>query len=294
MHLFTRPYYLIVVAFIVCPFVCFSQADRNVWNSVQQAPRQAGKTIQKTGSKIKKFKNHLQQWGLDSNYNHGFGLGARLNSTGWTGLLYYQRRINKTQSHFYQLSLSEIKHEKQVKQQRQNTAFPDLGGTSPFIFGKVNNVYALQLGHGREFLLLPGVLDGNLSVSIRAQAGFSLAMLKPYYLKLIYVEHNPDEHAYIVEESYSNANIDKFLNPGYINGASKWKEGLSDITYIPGAYADIAVAIEPIKNKSFIKTVTLGANFSMHSKKLVIMADQHAYPWSGCAYVGLNLGKRWK
>jgi hypothetical protein len=85
----------------------------------------------------------------------------------------------------FQLDFSEVKHEKQVKQQREPIAFLKLGPSSPFVFGKINNVYLLHLGHDREFLLLPGVLEGNIGVSIRVQAGVSLAMLKPYYLKLI-------------------------------------------------------------------------------------------------------------
>lgn len=287
-------YIVCMLLWLLLPLMSRAQRESNLWNNVKSAPKRAGNTLQKGGKKIKKWKDHLQQWGLDADYNHGFALGAHLNSNGWTGLVYYQRRIDRTKSHFFQLSFSEVKHEKQVKQERTNTAFPELGAGSPFVFGKINNLYLLQLGHGREFLILPGILDGNLSVSLRAQAGFSLAMLKPYYLKLVYLEFNPDQHAYVQEEKYSEANDEKFLNSSFILGASKWKQGLGEMTYVPGAYADVAIAIEPIRNKTFIKTVTLGGNFSIHSKSLEIMAHQKAYPWQACLYAGLSLGKRWK
>lgn len=274
--------------------VALAQTTHTLWDNVKGAPQKAGKAVQKTGNRIRKWKDHLQQWGLDGDYNHGLAIGAHLNSNGWTGLIYYQRRIDRTKSHFFQLSVSEVKHEKQIKQQRSNTAYPQLGPSTPFVFGKTNNLYLAQLGHGREFLILPSVLEGNLSVSIRAQAGFSLAMLKPYYLKLIYVDYNPDPQARLKEEKYTEQNSEQFLNSNAILGASKWKKGLNDMTYAPGAYADLAIAIEPLKNKTFIKTVTLGGHFSIHSKDLEIMASQKAYPWQACLYAGLSIGKRWK
>lgn len=285
-------YTLIFLLSLGTVFYCNAQSN-NIWNGANKVAAKGRREVNSTATKIRKFKNHLQTWGLDSNYKRGLALGVRLNSSGYTGLLYYQLRKSRTQNNFWQLSFSEIKHEKQIKQVRQNKAYPELGNATPFIFGKINNAYQVQLGYGHEYLVLPGVLEGNLSVSLRLQGGFSLAMLKPYYLKLIYVDFNPDEYAYVQEEKYTEINKDQFLNATKILGASKWKEGLGEMKYIPGAYVDAAVAIEPIKNKSFIKTVTLGCNISFQTKQLEIMADQKVYQWSACLYVGLSIGKRW-
>jgi hypothetical protein len=269
---------------------CNALAQQNVWNSSASAKHKAF-------NKVSAFKTHLDRWRIDSNYNHALAIGGKLNGNGWSGLLYYQRKINGWQSHFFQLSFSEIKHEKQIKQERSNTAWPQLGGGLPFVFGKINNLYTLHLGHGREILLLPGVLNGNMSVSFRLQAGVALAMLKPYYLKLAYVTYDTagsikEEAAY--EEKYTEANKDKFLNTGYILGASKWNKGLGEIQYIPGGFADAAIVIEPQKNKTFIKTVTIGANFAFYSKELPIMAEQKAQPYTATVFVGISLGKRWR
>jgi len=282
---------LFAFVFVSSPCLCLAQTEnKNLWSNPN---RQAKQQILKKGNKFSQFKNHLQKWGLDTNYKQGLAIGARLNSTGWTGLLYYQQRRSRTQNQFYQLSFSEIKHEKQIKQQRQNIAYPELGSSSPFIFGKINSVYQLQLGYGREMLLLPGVLDGNMTISLRWQGGLSVAALKPYYLKLIYLEYNPDEQAHIQEEKYSDENKEEFLKTGNILGASKWKKGLNEIDWIPGAYVDMAIAIEPLKNRFFIKTVTLGCNASFHSQNIEIMSLQKATPWNVCLYAGLSIGKRW-
>lgn len=92
-------------------------------------------------------------------------------------------------------------------------------------------------------------------------------MLKPYYLKLAYVNYDSTgttKSAIVQEEKYNDQNADKFLNTGYVLGASKWSEGLNKIQYAPGAFADAAFVIEPLKNKTFIKTVTIGANFAFY------------------------------
>ena len=285
-------YRCLFIPLLLLPLSPCNAQTNNVWTNVKAAPNKAGKAVQKQGNKIRKFKKHLETWGLDTAYKQGLAIGARLTSTGWTGLIYYQRRISRTQSHFFQLSLSGIKHEQEIKQQRTGAAYPELGPGTPFIFGKINQVYLAQIGHGREFLLLPGVLDGNISLSFRAQAGFSLAMLKPYYLQLIYKDGT--QPATIQEERYSDANSERFLNAGMIHGAAKFKQGLNEISYVPGGYADAAFVIEPMKNKTFIKTVTLGAQFAMHTKDLPLMADHTAYPWQACVYAGLSLGKRWR
>ena len=56
--------------------------------------------------------------------------------------------------------------------------YPQFGNALPFVYGKINNLYTLQVGFGNEKLLLPAVVDGNLSVSFRYSLGIGLAMLK--------------------------------------------------------------------------------------------------------------------
>lgn len=152
----------------------------------------------------------------------------------------------------------------------------------------------LQLGYGRERLLLPGVLDGNISVSFRYSAGLSLAMLKPYYLYLMHVTYVPTTVVTLEEERHSEGNQDLFLDRDKIFGGTKWTKGISEIDYVPGLFLEGAFAIVPAKNKTFIQVVTLGGQFSSYTKSLPIMADRKAYPYCANFFVGLSLGKRWK
>lgn len=125
-------------------FPYLSTGQGSVWNSAQNLKEGAGKKVGKTTSTLKKWKDHLQHWGLDTNYNHALSLAGKLNTNGWSvGLIYqkplgtyYERKRGKYagKSQFYQLNFSEVKHEKQVKQKKENTAFPELGASQPILY----------------------------------------------------------------------------------------------------------------------------------------------------------------
>ena len=171
--------------------------------------------------------------------------------------------------------------------------YPQLGTPSPYVFGKINNLYSLQLGVGRVQLLLPKVMDGNISVGFRYGAGFSLAMLKPYYLRLIIEEYQTVTPTILLEEHRYDGSEELFMKSGNKLGASPWTKGLDEMKYIPGAYAEAAITIIPAKQAWFIQTITLGGNVAFYSKKLPIMATIKAPQLQGSLFVGLAIGKRW-
>lgn len=280
---------------LLLSFHLYGQKAAGVWdNPKKQGAKMAAKAHDKKNG-IKKWKEHLERWGLDSNFNHELDLGVKLHTNGWSGIMSYQTRLSRTTTKLWTLSFSEIIAEKQVKQQRVNTAFPELGKGSPFVFGKINNLYTLQLGYGRTKLLLPGVLEGNASVSVRYQAGPALALLKPYYLNLIYKDLlDLDGKAYTKAQKYEAATADKFLKQDQISGASSWDRGLGDMMYVPGAFCDVALAIEPAKSKVLAETLVVGASVAVYTRKLPVMADLPAYPYQASLYISLMLGKKWK
>ncbi len=287
-RIFPGCFLLAVFLFLAGGFVCHAQ-EKGLWDRPGKVKDKYADRLDRGKKGLKKFKEHAERWGYADKYEHELSLGGRLNSNGWSGAVYYARRSGKASMHVWSLSFSEIKHEKQIKQQRQGDAFPQFGEAAPFVFGKINNLYALQLGYSRELLLLPGVVEDNLSVSFSYGGGFSLAMLKPYYLKLIY----PRPEVHMLEQRYTDSTADMFLKKGNILGASKWSKGLDEVKLVPGAFAEAAFVIVPAKGKYLVQTITLGGNFAYYTKKLPIMAEVPAFPWQASLFVGLALGKRW-
>ncbi len=288
-----RKRYLFCILYLMLIIPLSARGQSSVWNKDGDKRKKGQKTAKSVG-KIKGFKEHLKNWGLDTNYSQALLLGGKLNSDGWSGSFYFVKKKTYRHKNFWQLHFSEIKHEKQTKQKSTKNNYPQFGNNSPYVFGKINNLYTLQVGFGKEHLLLPAVIDGNLSISFRYNLGLSLAMLKPYYLKLIYRENNGGTDTVQLEQhKYSLADTAAFLNPANIFGSSKWEKGLNQIDYVPGGYFEASLAIIPGKNKSFVQVVTLGVNAAFYSKPLTIMAEQEAYNWQASLFIGLAIGKRW-
>lgn len=267
-------------------------AQKSVWDRPKDNTRKALKKVDKGKKKVTQWKDHVRDWGMQEDFTHQLSLGAKLNSNGWSGCLYYWNKTSETKKDVWMLSFSEIKHEKQVKQEG-STAYPELGIPSPYVFGKINNLYTLQLGYGQEFMLLPRVIEDNLSISSRFMIGASLAMLKPYYLRLIYEENiTADPTVKLEEQKYTEAQ-EAFLRSGNKLGAAPWTKGLGEMKYRPGPFAEVAIVIEPAHTSWFIQTITLGGNFAYYFKQMPVMADIKAHSWQGSLFVGLALGKRW-
>jgi hypothetical protein len=286
---------LLFIYLFTLGIIAESRAQQSVWEGSKEQLMSVKEKGQQKISVVKKWKNHIKDWGLDSDYNHALSLSGRLNTNGWSAGLYYLHQRAAGKKTLWSLHFSEIKHEKEAKQEQTNSPFSYLGKSTPYTFGKINNAYTLQLGYGREQMIFPALLDGNMSVSIRYAAGPALALLKPVYLDLIYVEYTPEPVAHLQTEKYGdNNNTEKFLQPGSILGAAKWSKGLGEMKYIPGLFAELYFVIEPDKPKSFVKAVVIGGNAAFYTSKIEIMAERKAYPYQASFFVGLSLGKRWK
>ncbi len=287
------PYRFFVLVFLCC--LCLSaQGQQGVWDKAASGKKSKSKVDKKVKG-IKKLRDHIKQWGLEDEYNKGLLVGGRLNSNGWSGGVYYFTKSKPGVYNVWQLHFAEIKHEKQVKQQAVSTSFTDLGEPSPFVFGKINNLYTLQLGYGKEQVLLPGVVEGNVSVAFRWNIGFSLAMLKPYYQRLIRVDNTvANPIATLSEEKYSEENAELFLKSGYTLGGSKWSNGLDETNLVPGVYAEAAFIVIPAPSKGFVQAISLGCNGAFYTKPLPILAEVKAYRYQVALFAGLAIGKKWK
>lgn len=272
---------------------CLSYSQPSIWQNSTSKSNEAKEKGSSQVGKIKVWKKHLSEWGLDSNYQNSLSLSLRLNTNGWSGGLYYLRNESLGKKILWQLYFSGLQHEKEVKQQRKTTTYNYLAKNTAYSLGKIYNAYTLQLAYGREQMLFPALIDGNLSLSLRYAAGPALALLKPYYLNLLYVTYTPQVHAYSQSEHFTETNADKFLNSASILGSEKWSRGLGETRLIPGLFAEFAIALEPGRSESFVKTITIGGNAALYTSKIEMMADRKAYSYQACFFVGLSFGKRW-
>jgi len=223
-------------------------AQDKVWQSVNA---QKTKVQEKARAQQQKTRTHIKQlkdWGTDSNYRHAVYIGGRLHTTGWSGQVHYHFNKNAKDESFIRLQVSEIRHEKEVRLQRQETAYRGLTGYIPYIFGKQYKVYITQLGYGRQWTIIPSILQGNISLKASLEAGLPVTLLKPVYLNLL--RHDAQQQAYASSETYTEDNQDLFQSRNRILGADKWSKGLNELRCIPGIYIGPSVGHPALSNSS--------------------------------------------
>src|SRR5687768_5329400 len=97
-----------------------------------------------------------------------FGIQGRTNGYG----IFYE--LGKMQTNrrttLYRIDLTEIKHEKEEK-------LPSGGGIvfgNPFVYGKINNFYQLNLGFGQQYILGQKGNKNGVSLAAVFEAGLAL------------------------------------------------------------------------------------------------------------------------
>jgi hypothetical protein len=218
--------------------------------------------------------------------------GLRLNTDGWS--IFVDRgkvRSEERESDFFynlryaMLEFSEKKHPKEKK----TTSTGGGGGSegsSSYIFGKVNNFYALKVGFGNRRMIAGKPDPGTVSIHWIYNAGLSIGMLKPYYIKSASGE----------EVKFTDSTRDQFLNGYNIVGSSGLMKGFNEIKIVPGLavrtglHFDFAQR-ERKKSKLAIET---GISAEIYTKKIELMANQKAVPYFVNLYLSFQFGRRWE
>lgn len=169
----------------------------------------------------------------------------------------------------WQFELSEKKNPKEYKSTNSNLDPYSGSKPTPFIFGKINNFYALKLGIGKRKMIAGKPDPGTVSIHWVYAGGLSIGMLKPYYIK-VYNEPNPIK--------YTDNNRDEFLSQSTIIGAAGFKEGLHEITFIPGLQAKTALHFDFAANRKTVLAIETGVNAEIYSQAIPLMVNQKATP----------------
>lgn len=286
-----RNRYLLLLALLCASFSVHAQ-PKDVWRSLSDQQQKALKQKEKKTRQLKSRISQIREWGLEDTYKHELSLGVNLHTNGLGGHLRYVTHKKGSTQDVWLLRAQSIHHEKEIKQQRKGNTFRELGAFKPYSFGKINTALSIQLGYGKEQLLLPPVINENIAVYGSLTAGASIILQKPVYLNLIYTDGNGVN--FVQSERYEAQNAEHFLNNAQILGADKWVKGLGAAKIIPGLFLEPSLIFVPAKNKSFIQRIYVGGNIAYHLQSVEIMALRKALPFQASFFVGIGFGKRWK
>lgn len=218
---------------------------------------------------------------------HEMSVGARLNSDGWSAYTDIGKIKPKDLRHsdmFYNVRLFQVEftEKKSPKEQKLTT---DVGtSTNKYIFGKINNFYALKLGYGFRSLLVGKPDPGTVSMHWVNVFGVSIGLLKPYYIN---VSDNPNPI------KYSEATEGEFLNQAKIEGSAGFGKGLGEIKMVPGGHFKSAIHFDFSENRKNVIGVETGFNLEYYSSQIQLLANQPGTAYFADIFLAVQFGKRW-
>ena len=221
-------------------------------------------------------------------YNRETTFNFRLTTNrGWgTGVEFGKLRTYYKTTCF-NISLGELKN---PKEQRQS-ADPQVSRSfRPYVYGKQNNLFMLRVGWGAKRYFSEKAKQKGVAMGMNYSFGPSLGLLKPYYLALRYIGDTPGESR-VIHEKYSEENAIYFLDNSRILGASPFTKGFSELSFLPGGNASIALHMDWGAFDEFVKALEIGLSLDVFFKNAPILVDQNS-PMFFNFFVNLQLGKR--
>jgi hypothetical protein len=215
---------------------------------------------------------------------------AQANNNGWSGGLQLAKQKSKTLKNAYFITLSEIKHDKEAKLKSTMIEVKGYGKPLTYIYGKQNSFYTFNIGFEQQRLLLKGIVEPSVNVSLVYGGSFSLGLLKPYYLKL---KHSNSNGFTLQDEKYSLANNDTFLLTNNIYSRSAFRYQWQETKLNYGLQLFIASQIDIGKSSIFTKAIRFGTSASFFSNKIPIMIEQQSKPYLLNVFMGVIIGKGW-
>lgn len=233
----------------------------------------------------------------------------------WKGIVYRKERAFEARVHtnggligmnfgkiktyyktnYYHLSIGYLKDAREKRQNRNlSFSFPDR--SKAFAFGKQNSVINLRGGIGTKRYLSEKAKRRGIAVGYDFQIGPSIAILKPYFLELLYsVENGGVTDRVLRTEKYTPENAEKFTTFNEVFGGTGYFTGFDDLSVVPGIQAKVGVFFSMGAFDKYVKALEIGIMADIYSKKLPIMIETEEVsnkPYFINFYVNFVMGKR--
>ncbi|MGC4058431.1 MAG: hypothetical protein QM743_10000 [Chitinophagaceae bacterium] len=161
-----------------------------------------------------------------------------------------------------------------------------------YIFGKINNFYALKGNYLFRKMIAGKPIDGNVSLHLVYGGGLSIGLLKPYYVNA-YVSEDGGQTFSKKDVGFKPETSPYFLNPVYVIGASSWGAGLGGIKVVPGLHTKLGMHFDFARQTRVVIAVEVGVQLRQTvQQEIEIMANQKATAYFFNLYAGIQFGKR--
>ncbi|MCH8902951.1 MAG: hypothetical protein IIA45_03435 [Bacteroidetes bacterium] len=231
-------------------------------------------------------------------YKNEFVIGpVGFHSYGFSTVARSGKNITYDNKRIIEFELVNIRHPKELKQ--TNEFLPpliDAPNPKAYYYGKQNSFFAIRTGVGQMRLIYEKAKKNGVQVRYLYLGGFSLGVVKPYYLNILYLDEARNVY-FILTEKYDSSipdNTNKFLDWYTIYGAAGFSEGWKEVRFLPGAYGKLGLNFEWASYDDLVKSVEVGIAFDIYPKKVPIMIIQDNKLWFPSLYINMILGWKWE
>lgn len=203
-------------------------------------------------------------------HSQGFGAGFKLGNI---------RTINKTT--FWHGEVISLHSPKEIK-----TINLLSFSTRPFVYGKLNSVFALRASYGAERRIFGKPYWGGVETRWTYEAGASLALMKPYYYNVVVYEELGDNGYIEKEADQTFADHDQWVA---IIGRSAFTKGIGQTRVSPGIHAMTGLSFDFAKSRTRAQSLNIDVIAEYYPLGVSIM-DQQSNPWF---YLTLMLSYHW-
>lgn len=220
----------------------------------------------------------------------------RLHTNGVALALNFGKIQTYYKTSYYHFEIGRLKDPRE-RSQNKNYTLTSGPTTNSFVFGKQNSVYALRGGWGRKIYWSEKAQKKGIAVGYTYEVGPSIALVKPYYLSLIYDSPTDGGGTSVEfrEEKYTAENAEKFTKYDDIFGGVSFFKGITETSFVPGIQGKLAMHFALGAFDSTVKALECGFMFDIYSKKIPILIETEEVsnkPYFFNLYVNLQFGKR--
>jgi len=280
------------IAFLLfTPILLFAQSN----SSVDSSSNLSRRAIRK--QKIAERKTHLNKLIAEEEegalvYRKQSAYALKLNTDGMSFYYEHGKYKSMNRTNLWWVEFGEKKNQKQNKQTPQPTltnypGFSIISVGNNFVFGKVNNLYPLKIGFGRQYLIGNKGTTNGIAITAAYGGGVSFGIVKPYFLQVVDSTSNTE-----ISDIRYNQNPSEFLDPNSIVGASSLSKGIPHITVIPGLHLRGSLRFDYGRYRESLSALEIGFNADYYANKISIMANNPSSNLFGDVYLALVFGRR--
>lgn len=178
-----------------------------------------------------------------------------------------------------------LKHPKETK-----VINPMYDNARPYVFGKKNSVILLRPGFGNQFIIADKENQTGIRINYNFVIGADIAMLKPVYLNIIYIDDNGYET--FRSEKYNPDNV-IHNDQNRIKGSASWFEGFGSLDFNYGLFLKTSMSFEWNEYEENFKTLEIGGMCELFPEPLPVFAFISNKNVFINVFANLSLGRRW-